>query len=557
MKKNKLISILLSTCILCALAPTSLIGNAASSDPIVECYNGFFTGTTENGLTSFKGIPYAKAPVGKLRWKAPQPVEKTNASYSAKNFGKSCFQAKADSEAASMNPAGISEDCLTLNVFSKADSKKNKPVMFWIHGGAFTYGGTSDPLYNGQTIIEEHPDVIVVTANYRVGILGFADFVGAKVPGSEKYKEAGYLGILDQIEALRWVKQNIEAFGGDPNNVTIFGESAGGGSVAALLTIKEAEGLFQHAIAESGSVNFSTTHAGNDRYGQVQMLMKKTGAKNMDDLIKIPEEKLLEIYLSDDKNGCLASLPYLPLRGDDSIIPADPYQALADGMSKDVDLIIGTTTDENRYFIDAICDPELASLSGDEYTKMTEFKMNLFYQAVCEKKFNYFLSQCTDEEKARIQQVLNMYADQPEIWKRVEVINEYSFRLPAIQVALCHEAAGGTGNTYMYLFGKKNTRLPWIGACHACELSYVFHNLEDEQFSGPVDKKLADNMCNAWTNFAKTGNPTSKNMVWTPFTSDKLDTLVVYDDCHTEMVSDPKSESRKLLTPILKYYAAM
>lgn len=179
----------------------------------------------ENGVLAFKGIPYAKAPVGELRWKAPQPVEASDATFEAKEYGLPGLQSYDEGEVASHGE--LSEDCLKLNVWTTdLNMQKGRPVMVWIHGGSYGWGGTADPMYEGKFLPAEYPDVVMVTIEYRVNAMGFSDF--SKVPGGEAFTDSPNLGILDQQQALRWIKNNISAFGGDPDNVTIFGESAGG-----------------------------------------------------------------------------------------------------------------------------------------------------------------------------------------------------------------------------------------------------------------------------------------------------------------------------------------
>lgn len=525
------------------------------TSPTVKCYNGTFVGSLEDGIASFKGIPYAKPPVGQLRFKAPEPVEASDEIFEAKKFGKSAFQLQADSEVASSNPEGQSEDCLTLNVWTSDINAKNKPVMFWIHGGAYSYGGTSDPLYDGQCIVKQHPEVVVVSANYRVGPMGFIDFTG--IEGAEEFPTSAYNGILDQIEALKWVQKNIENFGGDPNNVTIFGESAGGGSVTELLVAKGTEGLFQHAIAQSGSVNFTMTHERYAEIGVAQKLMEKAGAKSLDDLMALSEEELYSIYIDESDGMAIGAYSVLPLRGEDSIIPEDPYQAILNGAGKDVDLIIGTTADETRYFLDDVCDPSLSRFEGDELKDMTEKKMALYLDHVARAKTDRVLGMCNEEEKKSIQEFLSMYSDEEEIWQKTAFINEYGFRSPAIQVAYNHAKASGKGKTYMYYFCKKNTLYDWIGACHASELAYVFHNLEDEQFTGTVVPELADKMCGLWTSFAVNGIPEYSGFIWPEYSIENRETLFFNDDITISIVNDPFSKQRQLIEKILHYYVAI
>ena len=528
-----------------------------ASGPMVECSTGKYLGAEDNGIMSFKGIRYAKPPVGERRWKAPEPIDKSTETFDATHFGKSAFQIKSDSEQASLNPEGLSEDCLTLNVWTTDPETKGKPVMFWIHGGAFSYGGTADPLYDGSFILAEHPDVVVVSCNYRVGPMGFIDF--SELEGGEAFPTSGYNGILDQIEGLKWVQENIEAFGGDPENVTIFGESAGGGSVAILLAADGTEGLFKHAIAQSGSVNFTMTHERFKEIGAAQTLMEKAGAKTVDDLMALSEEDLFNLYIDDSGDKCVAAMSVLPLRGEDSIIPEDPYQAILDGAGKDVDLIIGTTADENRYFADAICDPSIASVEGEEREKLTEMKLSLYDKGLLGSKMDRVFGMCTPEEKANLDKFLEMYKEkeEEEIWQKTALVNEYGFRGPAIRVAYNHAMAGGSGKTYMYYFCKKNTLIDWIGACHASELAYVFHNFTDEQFSGPVLPVLSDTMCSAWTNFAINGAPDFDGFSWPEYSPENRETIFFNDDGTTSVVNDPLPEERELVDTILHYYVAL
>ena len=258
--------------------------------PAVTCSNGTFIGKEKNEVCSFKGIPYALPPVGKLRWKPPVPAEKDGGTYEAFYFGKSGIQTDAETERASLYVQG--EDCLTLNVWTSDKTEtEGKPVMVFIPGGAYGWGGSADPLYDGQKFIEAYPDVVLVTVNYRIGLMGFIDFSAVK--GGEEYSHSGNLGLLDQICALQWVRDNIRGFGGDPKNVTLFGESAGGGSVSLLPLIDEAKGLFRRVIAQSGSI--ALTFSREECQSLTAKLMEETKAKTMEDLLALTEEELMEL----------------------------------------------------------------------------------------------------------------------------------------------------------------------------------------------------------------------------------------------------------------------
>lgn len=510
----------------------------ASSDTSAACQNGTFVGQVEEktNVLSFKGIPYAKAPVGDLRWKAPQAPEASDETIEAKDFGKTSIQYEWPSEPASYNEIG--EDCLTLNVWTKDLKAKDKPVMVYFHGGGFAWGGTSDPLYDGQYFVEQNEDIVMVTANYRVGFMGFIDF--SKVEGGEAFADAPNLGILDHIQALKWVKENIAAFGGDPDNVTIFGESAGGGTTSTLLVVDQAKGLFNKCISQSGSVALTYSQEEVDEWGLTETLLKVTGAKNMDDLMAIPEKDLIKYYTEsfDEEGNCLNDLYNMPLR-DGKLIPEDPYKALADGASKDVILMTGSNANEWNYWIEEM---------GEEDMK-TAVKM--YEKAIVDDKLSWAKNAATKQEKKAINQFLDLQKDKEELWAKTEFCNDIAFRVPAIAEAANHSDAGG--KSYMYYFAKESDEEN-MKACHASEVAYVFHNLTGAGFSGTMDEKLADQICAMWANFARTGNPSIDEVTWTPYNSDTRETMVIGNDSSLKMESDPLAEQRKLIEPLLKYY---
>ena len=219
----------------------------------MKCVNGTFVGTEEYGVASWLGIPYAKPPVGARRFKAPEYVDASDRVFEAKYYGKGAFGSLGYPDCVQKL---MSEDCLYLNIWLNADDKTaKKPVMVWIHGGAYVVGSGSQASYSGANLVQAHSDIIMVTINYRLNMYGFMDF--SSVPGGEDFKTAPCNGLLDQAMALRWVHENIAAFGGDPDNVTIFGQSAGGGSVSILPVMKEANRYFQKVIAQSGSTTLA------------------------------------------------------------------------------------------------------------------------------------------------------------------------------------------------------------------------------------------------------------------------------------------------------------
>ena len=550
--KKKLIMLALSACL--AMGMLAMTGcGADESEMTVACQNGNFVGAVDEDtdVLAFKGIPYAKPPTGDLRWKAPQAPDDSDETFDAKEFGKTATQYYWHSEPAGANEAGVGEDCLTLNVWTADLETTDKPVMVYIHGGGFGWGGTADPLYNGATIVEQHEDVIVVSMNYRLGMFGGIDF--SNVEGGEDFPDSKNLSMLDLMQGLTWVQENIEAFGGDPENVTIFGESAGGAYASLLTASPEAQGLFNRAIAESGALNLTDDQAGFDDAALAETLMDMTGAENMDDLMAISEEELVRIYTEepvDDEGNTLNDLCHKPFRGDD-IVPADPYQSLRDGVGADIDLLIGTNADEWRYWINEMGDVEMSEM--DEAG--IEENMEYYEGFIKETKYDAAYAAAADspEDTANLDAFfeLEQIKDLDEIWQNTELANETAFRMPAIETAAAHVEGGG--DTYMYYFDIPSDNFDFMGACHASEVAYVFHNEEETGFSGTVDVDIADQLCEAWVNFAKTGDPSVGDFEWTKYDTTDRNTLVITKD-GLEMVSDPLGDQRELLLPFVKYY---
>lgn len=561
---------------LALLLITAMTGCNKETENIVKCYNGNFAGLQlDDGVKSFKGIPYAQPPVGDLRWKVPLPVEASDESFDATKFGHVAVQSPdpTGGEAAASSP-DKSEDCLTLNVWvsdkvladAKAGKKPSAPVMTFIHGGAYTMGGSVDPLYNGEYIVRDNPDVIVVTMNYRLNILGFIDL--RNIPGyTEEYRHTRYLGLLDQQEALRWIQRNIAAFGGDKDNVTIFGESAGAGSVSAHLTAEGSKGLFRRAIVMSGGPDLNMPQAAADYLGQAESLMAASGAKNLQELVALPQEKLIECYPYPTGKGGMFGIKYLmgnnhyPIRGKGSIIPEDPFDALEKGASKDVDLMIGTTWDEFNYFVHLF----QHVLNGEMQTDTTglhPFDHVSNWVDTYAQNAKIF---CEDGGKAIEKfekEIKSDYHDfeqtYPKFWTRVELATELYFRQGSILAAESHIKAGGNGKTYMYYFGKgvdpdAIPGQPWAGAMHACELTYAF-NQANFPGGGPYDPVLTRQFSQAFVNFARTGNPSLDGLEWTEYDLNERGTMVIERDATMHMVNDPRSERRKILDPVFKTF---
>lgn len=540
--KKKLFVLVLAVCMVFMMA------GCGADDPVADCKNGNFVGQVEDsGVMSFKGIPYAKAPTGDLRWKAPEAPEESDETFEAKEFGKTSVQYSWHSEPAGENPAGVGEDCLTLNVWTSDMETEGKAVMVYIHGGGFAWGGTADPLYNGETIVEQHDDVIVVSMNYRLGMFGQIDL--SSVPGGEEFPDSKNLAMLDLMQGLTWIQENIEAFGGDPDNVTVFGESAGGAYVSLLTASSDAQGLFHRAIAESGCLNLTYSQEDFDAWGTTEALLELTGAENMDDLMAIPEDELIDLYINeplDEDWTTLNDLYNMPFRGDEGIVEEDPYAAIANGVGKDVDLMIGTNADEWRYWVNEM---GLEPMTEDT----VEENLARYEEVVAEDHKTAAYEAASEEDKANLDAFyqLDQIKELDEIWQNTELANETAFRMASIEMASLHSEAGG--NTYMYYFDVPSDNFDFIGACHASECAYVFHNEEETAFSGTVDVELADQICAAWVNFAKTGDPNTDDNAWTKYDTADRNTMVITAD-GLKMVSDPLGDQRELLQNFAYYY---
>ena len=439
----------------------------------VKCINGTFVGKKTDNIIAFKGIPFVgQQPVGDLRWKAPVEVVPDDRVYEAYYYAKSARQRETSSEKAGYYYQ--SEDCLYLNVW-KADEMTDakKPVMVWIHGGAFEYGGTVDPLYNGHNLVKENPDVIFVSITYRLGIFGFLHL--SHLPDGKDYPDAQNLGIMDEMMALKWIHENIAGFGGDPDNVTIFGESAGGGSVAVLPLVEGSHKYFKKVIAQSGSPVF--TRSSEQAIDCTNELMEALGCKTVADLQKVDVEKFL-------KTSAIIALRVMPER-DGKYLPLDPYAAYENGVAKDIDIMQGCTKDEMNYFMVFMGGPEPFTAWGlDRKAKV--------------------ISQMTDEEKALVE---SFYNDIPgESYEKIcRLYDQGWFIAPLIRLSECQTMGGGKSFTYLFT---PESSIPLMKSGHAVELSTVFNHPEENLVTGrQFDKTFSKTMRKMWVQFAKTGNP--------------------------------------------------
>lgn len=511
---------------------------------IVETKYGAVQGTEDQGIQCFKGIPFAAPPVGALRWRAPQPPAPWSETLDCTNFRNCALQPPSLGGGPDQGGLAImadvgdpSEDCLYLNVYTPAADGQKRPVMVWIHGGAFVMGSGSQGLYDGVPL-SKRGDVVVVTLNYRMGAFGFlrlVDITDGAIPAS------GNEGLLDQVAGLNWVRDNIEAFGGDPENVTIFGESAGGMSCGNLLTMPSAKGLFNRAIPQSGACHTALPRETSYKVaeGFVGALGLSAGdADAPDALMALPAEKVLEGQLGFMMMNTMAAMqgqeavsgmPFQPVV-DGEVQPRLPIEAIRDGVADGVDIMVGSCLDEWNLFF--FMDPMITQLDRAG----AEGRLAPFGDAA--KLY---------DEYAALLEARGGVASPTSIASQART--DSLFRMPAVRLA---EAASNRGNTvYQYMFTWKSPAMEGaLGACHALELGFVFgtNNIEGiDAFcgTGPEADGLSAAMMDAWINFARSGNPSGGECPDWPAYDVEQRPVMVFDAART-LVYDAFGAERKL-----------
>ena len=436
----------------------------------VKCVNGTFVGTKTDNIISYKGIPFVgEQPVGSLRWKAPVDYRADDGVYEAFHFEKLSVQDRSIGDYQG-------EDCLYLNIW-KADATlaHKMPVMVWIHGGAFAAGGTGIELFDCTNLIKENPEVIIVTIAYRLGALGFLHL--AHLADGEGYPDAQNLGLLDQKMALKWVHENIAAFGGDPDNVTIWGESAGAGSVTMQPLINGSQQYFQKVIAQSGAP--SQTNSLEESIATTNDLMAALGCKTVADLMKVDARKLV------DTAAAAVALRMFPVR-DGIILPLDPWKAYTNGAAKDITFLQGCNKDEMNCFV-------------------SDWTVEGFKTWAAERKTRKFTMLLTEEEKAKIDSFCKEGA--VEDWEPDSRLFGHSWFIDgAIKMSECQTMGGGKSYTYYYRVESSD---PILKSAHFEEVPIVFAHPEFT-VGRPYDPSFCKNMRKMWVQFAKTGCPSKE-----------------------------------------------
>jgi para-nitrobenzyl esterase len=345
--KYKVLALLLGLLILFGVWKLWPEQKKASTDQLTDIVStsiGDVRGFVQDGLNVYLGIPYAKAPSGSRRFKAPEPQPKWNGVFNAYEFGAVCPQVYDPIELDNPDENANTEDCLTLNIWSPPAGNDQKAVMVFIHGGGFVVGSSKSRLYHGD-FIAKYGDVVFVSLNYRLGLLGYLDFSAI---GGPEYTDSANSGLRDQLMALQWVQDNIAAFGGDPQNVTIFGESAGGASVTALLGIDNPQHYFKRVIIMSGS----PLHTDDESTSIANMIRDETGIKYPFVWKYMPTAGITYIQnqVSNAVGSPISDLLFSPTYGENNIVKRSPLDAALQGKTKGIDLMIGTMNNEMSYW---------------------------------------------------------------------------------------------------------------------------------------------------------------------------------------------------------------
>jgi para-nitrobenzyl esterase len=459
-------------------------GGTTALEPRAVVEQGALVGRSDEGVSSFKGVPYAAPPVGPLRWRPPQRAEPWSGEREAGQVGSICIQPPANGDPG-VGPLPMSEDCLTLNVWTPVERAGPRPVMVWIHGGGFNNGSGTAALYDGTNLAKR--GVVVVTVNYRLGRLGFFDHP-ALAAEREPGEPGGNYGMMDIVAALEWVRDNAAAFGGDAGNVTVFGESAGGAAVTRLMISPRARGLFHRAVVQSGlgrdsgvPLDAPSAIGGPSLQDRGAAFARTVAATTADELRALPAEALLRpapnFYGGDN------------LVIDGQVVTEDVEAAFAAGREAPVPLIIGANSAEFWWIRPSEISP---------------------YGAI--------------DDALTSQERVDLYAAYGgEDGYRAHVVSDLAFNEPARHLARLHARNGHP--TYLYRFDvvPDSNPEPSGGATHASERPYVFDNLHTVgRPRGERDDRAAQVMADYWTRFATAGDPNGEGRpVWPGFGAER------------------------------------
>lgn len=505
---------------------------AAGDAPLGKTENGNLLGYTSKGVNVFKGVPYGESTAGEQRFKRSVKLANWTEPKAAQAVGDPCYQINQNWKGWIDDRNG-SEDCLFLNVWAPAGAER-KPVMVFFHGGGYRFGSGGAPLYDGTNLAAQG-DVVVVTVNHRLHALGFA-FFGDIAP------DAGFVanaGLLDLVDALQWVKANIANFGGDPDNVTILGQSGGGGKVSCLMAMPSAKGLFHRAIVQSGAQRHLRSR--EDATKDTIALMKQLGldVKDPAKLLDVPVEQIYEAFqkIFADRGVALSLLaPFSPVI-DGEILPWHPDDERALEISAQVPKMIGTNSHESLYFLD------FAGL-------LTEPASD---QDIIRDAQAYLSPALGPNDQGTLDQLLQDYkirfSGEPLARLKVRLLSDLWMGADGLKKSIAMSSGNPDSNTYHYVFTWEEPYKADFWSVHGAEILFVFDNVEADEMWGesgapaarakqdPEGNRymLRDNIVAAWTSFARTGKPKLKdNSAWPAFEPERLNTMVLGEKCEVK-----------------------
>jgi len=520
------------------LVAASVGSTSAKADtaPEVTTAYGRIRGVTSGGVHAFKGIPYGASTAGANRFMPPRKPEAWTGARETIAYAGRSPQAPGSAQRPELanvwgpvDTLSVGEDCLTLHVWTPALDTAKRPVMVWLHGGAFSYGSANSPRYDSTNLAKRN-DVVVVAVNHRLNIFGHLDLSSV---GGEKFAPSGNAGVLDLVAALEWVRDHAARFGGDPGNVMIFGQSGGGGKVSALLAMPSAKGLFHKAVIESGA---SVRFAERERTAQLADAVLKQlglGANQLDALQALPMAQLQAALTPAQKT---LPKPHYPLLDrynfgpviDGKVLPAQPYDPVATALSDDIPLMIGGTRTESSIFLapdDAVwnrtvTEEDLAkrikALAGDKAEGLLAYYKQHYPNASPTDRLLFMTTGSNFEVRSML-------------------LGE-------------RKAARGKASVWMYRF---DWETPAYGgrlkSPHSVEVPFVFDTLAviGAQHQKPHAQDLADKVSKTWATFARTGNPANPSLpAWPAYSADRRNTMIFNDTC--QVVDDPDGAARQL-----------
>jgi para-nitrobenzyl esterase len=500
----------------------SSLGAEPKSGAIIDTSAGKIRGLVIDKVNAFKGIPYGASTAGDRRFLPPVKSEGWTGIRDTITWGPEAPQVSPHTEIpevrATIPGTGMSEDCLRLNVWSRElGAGRRLPVMLWLHGGGFASGNGSYSIYDGTNLAKKR-GVVTVTINHRLNSFGFLHLPEI---GGAKFAQASNVGMLDAIAALQWVHDNIANFGGDPNNVTIYGQSGGAGKVSTLLAMPGAKGLFHRAIIQSGS-NLKGVPA-DDATKSARALMAKLNVKTADDLQQVPMDQLIRA------TSATQGLRLAPVLGPS--LPRDPFSPDAPAMSADVPVLLGTVETEVTFFPNTQLEPI------DDTALRTRVK------------------QAARADDAQAKHLIDLYRQGRPGVSNIDValILESDTRFRPGVVTEAELKSAQKAPVYMYYFTWRSpVRDGKLKTFHTLEIPFVTDNVDNApSMTGMGQDRygLQDKMSAAWTAFARTGNPNHKGLPnWPKFDTAQRATMIFNNEC--KVVNDPNGEERKALAAL-------